>query len=214
MSLAVKICGLSTPETIEAAVAGGAAYVGFVFFPKSPRHVTVSRAADLARPVPSRVQRCGLFVDPDEALLDAVLNTVPLDLLQLHGRETPERCAALRARYRRPVMKAVSIAGAEDVDRAETWLGAVDLLLFDARPPPVPDALPGGNGIPFDWRLLAGRHWPVPWMLSGGLTADNLREGVRATRAPMVDVSSGVETSPGVKSVGMIGEFLTVARSV
>jgi phosphoribosylanthranilate isomerase len=214
MSLAVKICGLSTPETIEAAVAGGAAYVGFVFFPKSPRHVTVSRAADLARLVPGRVQRCGLFVDPDEALLDAVLKTVPLDLLQLHGSETPQRCAALRERYRRPVMKAVSIAGAEDVARAESWLGAVDLLLFDAKPPPIPDALPGGNGIPFDWRLLAGRSWPVPWMLSGGLNADNLREAVRATQAPAVDVSSGIEVGPGVKSVGMIGEFLAAAKKL
>jgi phosphoribosylanthranilate isomerase len=212
MSLSVKICGLSTPETIEAAVAGGADYVGFVFYPKSPRHVTADRAADLVRLVPRTIRRCGLFVDPDDGLLDALLKSVPLDLLQLHGNEPPERCAALRERFRRPVMKAISIATAEDVARAESWIGAVDLLLFDAKPPPRPDALPGGNGLPFDWRLLAGRSWPVPWMLSGGLNAGNLRDAVRTTQAPMVDVSSGVEDSPGIKNTGMIREFLAAAK--
>ena len=214
MSLAVKICGLSTPETVEAAVAGGADYVGFVFYPKSPRCVTPARAADLVRPLAGRVRRCGLFVDPDDGLLDSALAAVPLDLLQLHGAETPERCAALRERYRRPVMKAVSIATAEDVARAERWVGAVDLLLFDAKPPSGPDALPGGNGVAFDWSLLAGRSWPVPWMLSGGLNAGNLRDAVRATRAPAVDVSSGVETSPGIKAPVLIREFLGVARAL
>jgi phosphoribosylanthranilate isomerase len=213
LSLSVKICGLSTPETVEAAVAGGADYVGFVFFPKSPRHVTPSRAADLARLVPDRVRRCGLFVDPDDALLDQALAAVPLDMLQLHGAEPPARCAALRERYRRPVMKAVSIATAEDVARAESWIGAIDLLLFDAKPPRA-DALPGGNGVAFDWRLLADRSWPVPWMLSGGLNASNLREALRMTRAPMVDVSSGVETSPGIKSPALIREFLQIAREL
>jgi phosphoribosylanthranilate isomerase len=142
------------------------------------------------------------------------LNLVPLDLLQLHGNEPPERCAALRERFRRPVMKAVSIATAEDVARAERWIGSVDLLLFDAKPPPRPDALPGGNGLPFDWRLLAGRSWPVPWMLSGGLNAGNLRDAVCATQAPAVDVSSGVEDSPGIKNAGMIREFLAVAKGL
>ncbi|MEA2756231.1 MAG: phosphoribosylanthranilate isomerase [Aliidongia sp.] len=214
MSLSVKICGLSTPETIEAAVAGGADYIGFVFYPKSPRHVTADRAADLVRLVPRTIRRCGLFVDPDDGLLDALLKSVPLDLLQLHGNEPPERCAALRERFRRPVMKAISIATAEDVARAESWIGAVDLLLFDAKPPPRPDALPGGNGLPFDWRLLAGRSWPVPWMLSGGLNAGNLRDAVRTTQAPMVDVSSGVEDSPGIKNAGTIREFLAVAKGL
>ena len=213
MSLSVKICGLSTPETVEAAVAGGADHVGFVFFPKSPRNVTPVRAADLARAVPDKVRRCGLFVDPDDALLDQVLATVPLDVLQLHGAEPPARCAALRERYRRPVMKAVGITTAEDVARAESWVGAVDLLLFDAKPPRA-DALPGGNGVAFDWRLLADRSWPVPWMLSGGLNPGNLREAVRTTRAPAVDVSSGVETSPGIKSTALIREFLAVARAL
>jgi phosphoribosylanthranilate isomerase len=213
LTLSVKICGLSTPETVEAAVAGGADYVGFVFFPKSPRHVTPARAADLARLVPGGVRRCGLFVDPDDALLDQVLATVPLDILQLHGAEPPARCAALRERYRRPVMKAVSIATADDVARAESWLGAIDLLLFDAKPPRA-DALPGGNGVAFDWRLLADRSWPLPWMLSGGLNAGNLREAVRMTRAPVVDVSSGVETSPGMKSPALIREFLQIARGL
>ncbi|MGB8840963.1 MAG: phosphoribosylanthranilate isomerase [Aliidongia sp.] len=214
MSLAVKICGLSTPETIEAAVAGRADYIGFVFYAKSPRHVSAGRAVELARPIPRGTRRCGLFVDPDDGLLEMTLNLVPLDLLQLHGHEPPERCAALRERFHRPVMKAISIATAEDVARAESWIGSVDLLLFDAKPPTRPDALPGGNGIPFDWRLLAGRSWPVPWMLSGGLTAGNLRDAVRATQAPMVDVSSGVEDSPGIKNVGMIREFLAAAKGL
>lgn len=214
MTLQVKICGLSTPETVEAAVAGGADYVGFVFFPKSPRHVTASRAAELARLVPDKMQRCGLFVDPDDALLDSVLKAVPLELLQLHGSESPERCAALRDRYRRKVMKAVSIATAEDVARAEQWLGTVDLLLFDAKPPSDPAALPGGNGLAFDWRLLAGRRWPVPWLLAGGLTAGNLRDAVRMTAASAVDVSSGVESSPGIKSPALIREFLAAAKDV
>ncbi len=213
MSVSAKICGLSTPETVEAAVAGGADYVGFVFFPKSPRNVTPARAADLARLVPDRVRRCGLFVDPEDALLDQVLAAVPLDILQLHGAETPSRCAALRERYRRPVMKAVSIAGPEDVARAESWIGAVDLLLFDAKPPREA-VLPGGNGVPFDWRLLAERSWPLPWMLSGGLNPGNLREAVRMTHAPAVDVSSGVETSPGIKSVALIREFLAITREL
>ena len=214
MSLSVKICGLSTAETVEAAVSAGADYVGFVFFPKSPRNVTPSRAADLAQAVPDRVRRCGLFVDPDEALLDQVLRSVPLDILQLHGAEPPARCAALRERYRRPVMKAVSIATAEDVARAQSWIGSVDLLLFDAKPPKTADALPGGNGVAFDWRLLADRSWPVPWMLSGGLNPGNLHEAVRTTRAPAVDVSSGVETSPGIKSATLIREFLQIAREL
>jgi phosphoribosylanthranilate isomerase len=213
LTLGVKICGLATPETVEAAVSGGAGYVGFVFFPKSPRHVTPSRAADLARLVPGEVRRCGLFVDPDDALLDQVLATAPLDILQLHGAEPPARCAALRERYRRPVMKAIGITTAEDVAKAESWIGAVDLLLFDAKPPRA-DALPGGNGVAFDWRLLADRSWPVPWMLSGGLNAGNLREAVRMTRAPAVDVSSGVETSPGIKSPALIREFLQIARAL
>ncbi len=176
--------------------------------------MTPARAADLARLVPGKVQRCGLFVDPDEAMLDAVLKAVPLELLQLHGSEPPERCAALRERYRRPILKAISIATAEDLARAESWSGAVDLLLFDAKPPPGPDALPGGNGLAFDWRLLAGRSWPLPWMLSGGLNAGNLREAVRATAAPAVDISSGVETSPGIKTPALIRQFLAVAKGL
>jgi phosphoribosylanthranilate isomerase len=214
MSLGAKICGLSTPETVEAAVAGGADFIGFVFFPRSPRAVTAARAADLARPVPRRVQRCGLFVDADDATIEAVLETVPLDLLQLHGAETPERCAAIRERFRRPVMKAFGIASAEDAARAERWVGTVDRLLFDAKPPRLEGALPGGNGAAFDWRILAGRSWPLPWMLSGGLNAGNLAEAVRTTGAPAVDVSSGVETSPGIKDIALIREFLSVAKGL
>lgn len=191
-------------------MASGADYVGFVFYPKSPRHVTLARAASLARLVPSRVRRCGLFVDADDATLEAALGAVPLDLLQLHGNESPSRCAAIRERLRRPVMKAIGVATAEDVARAATWAEAVDLLLFDARP--APGGLPGGNGVVFDWGLLADRSWPVPWMLSGGLNPGNLRDAVRATKAPAVDVSSGVETSPGIKSIDLIRDFVAAAK--
>ena len=214
MTLAVKICGLSTPETVQAAVEGGAGLIGFVFYPRSPRAVTAARAADLARPVPAQIQRCGLFVDADDATIDRALGSLPLDLLQLHGAESPERCAAIRQRFRRPVMKAISIAAAEDVAQAERWFGAVDQLLFDAKPPRSAEALPGGNGQAFDWRLLAERHWPIPWMLSGGLNAGNLRAAVRMTQAPAVDVSSGVETSPGIKDRALIREFLAAAKGL
>jgi phosphoribosylanthranilate isomerase len=212
MSVAAKICGLSTPETVAAAVQGGARFVGFVFYPPSPRSVTPEQAARLAAQVPSTVTKVGLFVDPDDAMLEALLRVMPLDMLQLHGKESPDRAAAIRERFRRPVMKALRIGDAQDVAAAEPYLGRVDRLLFDARPPALPNALPGGNGVPFDWSLLAGRHWPLPWMLSGGLDAGNLTEAVRVTGAEAVDVSSGVETSPGIKDIGLIRTFLETTR--
>ena len=214
MTLQVKICGLSTEETVEAAVEAGASHVGFVFYPRSPRAVTPARAADLARLVPHPVKICGLFVDAEDSAIERALDLLPLDILQLHGAEPPERCARLRERTRRVVMKAVAIATPEDVRRAELWLGSVDLLLFDAKPPPGGQTLPGGNGIAFDWRLLAGRDWPLPWLLSGGLTADTLRDAVRQTRAPEIDVSSGVETAPGIKDTGLIKQFLMAAKAL
>ena len=212
MSLTVKICGLSTEETVAAAIEAGAGLVGFVFYPPSPRAVTPDQVARLVKPVPSTVSKVGLFVDPDDTLLDRVLTLTGLDLIQLHGLEPPERVAQIRERFRRPVMKAIRVGTAADVAVAERYLGVADRLLFDAQPPKRADALPGGNGEPFDWSLLAGRSWPLPWMLSGGLTIGNIAEAVRVTGAPAIDVSSGVETSPGIKDVRLIEDFIATAK--
>ncbi|WP_374443704.1 phosphoribosylanthranilate isomerase [Stella sp.] len=213
MPVPVKICGLTRPEAVAAAVAGGAAFVGFVFYPRSPRAVMPEVAGQLAAAVPKGVTKVGLFVDADDATIARVLAAVPLDLLQLHGHETPERVAAIRARFGVPVMKVLPVAEPGDVEAADRYAPAVDRLMFDSRPPRRPDALPGGNGLPFDWRLMAGRRWPVPWMLAGGLTPENVAEAVRLTGAEAVDVSSGVEDAPGVKNVGKIAAFLAAARA-
>jgi phosphoribosylanthranilate isomerase len=213
LTVAAKICGLSTAEAAAAAVAGGAAFVGFVFYPPSPRNVTPSEAGALCAGVPPRVTRVGLFVDADDQTIAEALAVAPLDMLQLHGKESAERVAAVKQRFGRKVMKAVSIAAAEDVDAALSYLGVADWLLFDARPPKGAGALPGGNGLAFDWQLLAGRAWPIPWMLSGGLTPENLGEAVRLTGAEAVDVSSGVESAPGVKDIAEIAKFLQAARA-
>lgn len=212
MSVAVKICGLSTPEAVDVAVAGGARYVGFVFYPPSPRVVDPRRAAELARRVPTGVRTVGLFVDPDDGTLERVLAAVPLSMLQLHGSETPARVAEIAAARRLPVMKAIKVAEAADVDTAAAYEEVADRLLFDARAPGA--RLPGGNGVPFDWSLLAGRHWRRPWMLSGGLTVENLAEAVAVTGADTVDVSSGVERSPGEKDLDLIRRFLEKAAAL
>jgi len=214
MPVAVKICGLNDAAGVAAALDGGARYVGFVFYPPSPRAVTPAAAGALAAMVPRDVTVVGLFVDPDDALLDAALARVRLDLLQLHGGESPERVAAIRARTGRPVMKAVAIAAAADVDRAAAYEAVADRLLFDAKPPARADALPGGNGLAFDWRLIAGHRWQVPWMLSGGLTAESVAEAVATSGAQAVDVSSGVEDRPGLKSPARIAAFLAAAQAI
>lgn len=171
----VKICGLSRPEDVAAAAAAGARWLGFVFFPKSPRHVPIARATALAVEVPAGLARVGLFVDPDDAQLDATLAEVPLDLIQLHGHETPARVAEVKARFGLPVMKAIGVAGVGDLDALWDYGLVADQLLIDAKPPRG-SALPGGNGLAFDWRLLVGRQFLKPWMLAGGLTADNVAE--------------------------------------
>ena len=214
MSVAAKICGLSSEEAVAAAVAGGAAYVGFVFYPPSPRAVSPERAARLCAAMPPAVRRVGMFVDADDAAIAAILDQAPLDILQFHGKETPERVADVKARFRRPVMKAIAIAAAEDLSAAAPYEAVADLLLFDAKPPRRPDALPGGNGLAFDWRLIAGHEWRLPWMLSGGLSAALLPEAVRISGASAVDVSSGVERRPGDKDPAKIREFLAVARGL
>ncbi|WP_095590500.1 phosphoribosylanthranilate isomerase [Actibacterium ureilyticum] len=208
----VKICGLRDAAQVAAAVDAGAAYVGFVFFPKSPRHIAPEQAAALAAEVPPGVAKVALTVDADDVFLDQLLERVPLDMLQLHGHESPARVAEIRARYGLPVMKAIGIADAVDLDQIDTYAAVADQLLIDAKPPK--DAtLPGGNGLAFDWRLLAGRkYWTRPWMLAGGLTADNVAEAVRLTGARQVDVSSGVESAPGVKDPDRIRAFVTAAQ--
>ena len=214
MSVAVKICGLTGEAAVRAAVAGGAAYVGFVFYPPSPRAVSPARAAALCALVPPGVTRVGLFVDSADDEIRAVLDAMPLDLLQFHGRESPERVAIAKARFARSIMKAIAIASPDDVAAAASFEDSADLLLFDAKPPRRGDALPGGNGLAFDWRLLAGRRWRRPWMLSGGLTAALLPEAVRVSGAGAVDVSSGVERRPGDKDPAKVSEFLRVAGSL
>ena len=209
----VKICGLSTPATVDAAVQAGARYVGFVFYPPSPRAVSVELAGQLARRLPTGVRSVGLFVEPSDDELDDTLSKVPLDLIQLHGGELPARVAEVKRSVSVPVMKAIRVATSEDVAEAEAYQAAADRLLFDAKPPKTVASLPGGNGLVFDWSLLAGRRWSVPWMLSGGLTVDTVAAAVARTGAPAVDVSSGVEDRPGTKSVAKIHAFIAAAQA-
>lgn len=206
----VKICGLRRPEHIQAAAEAGARYVGLVFFPKSPRAVSIDEAALLSPHVPVGVASVGLFVNPDDALLDQVLGQVPLDIVQLHGTESPDRVARVKALTGLPVMKAVGLSGPDDLPALTDYGLVADMLLVDAKPPKGAD-LPGGNGLSFDWRLLVGRKWLRPWMLAGGLTPQNVAEAIRLTGAPAVDVSSGVETEPGVKDEGLIRAFVAAA---
>lgn len=211
-NVAVKICGLSEPAHVDAAAKAGARYVGFVFFPKSPRNVSLDEARALAVNVPEGVAKVALVVNADNAALDALTKLVSIDMLQLHGSETPERVAEVKARYGLPVMKAVGVADASDLVAIDTYSAVADQLLIDAKPPKGAD-LPGGNGLAFDWRLLRDRkYWTKPWMLAGGLTADNVAEAVRLTGARQVDVSSGVESAVGVKDARMIADFTRAAQ--
>jgi phosphoribosylanthranilate isomerase len=207
----VKICGLTDPAGVAAAVQAGATYVGFVFFPKSPRNVTLDQARALALDVPMGVAKVALVVDADDATLDALLAQVPIDMLQLHGHESPARVTEIRTRYGLPVMKAVGVADADDLVQIDIYGRVADQLLIDAKPPR-DAALPGGNGLSFDWRLIAGRDWACPWMLAGGLTPANVAHAVALTGARQVDVSSGVESAPGVKDAARIVAFVAAAH--
>jgi phosphoribosylanthranilate isomerase len=207
----VKICGLRSRAEIGAAVDAGAAYVGMVFFPPSPRHLTLADARWVVAAAPAGVIRVALTVDPTDDALEALLAAVPVDMLQLHGRESPERVAYLRTRFGRPVMKAVGICSEADLAQLDDYAGVADQILVDARPPRGGD-LPGGNGLAFDWRLIGGRRWRRPWMLAGGLTPENVGEAVRLTGADQVDVSSGVESRPGYKDAAKILAFARSAR--
>ena len=209
---AVKICGLKEPMHVQAAARAGAAYCGFVFFPKSPRNVSVADAAALALEAPPGLAKVALVVNADNAFLDTLTATVPLDMLQLHGAETPERVAEVRSRYGLPVMKAVGVADASDLEAIDAYSAVADQLLIDAKPPGGAD-LPGGNGLAFDWKLLADRkYWTRPWMLAGGLTPENVTEAMRLTGARQVDVSSGVESAPGQKDPELIRKFVVAAK--
>jgi phosphoribosylanthranilate isomerase len=214
MPVAVKICGLTDAAALDAAVEGGARYLGFVFYPPSPRALTIERAAELARGAPGDRTTVGVFVDPDDDLLDQTLAQVPLGALQLHGAESPERVRAIRVRTGRAVIKALKVADAEDLAPVAAYAAVADLLLFDAKPPREPGRLPGGNGLAFDWRLLRDLRVGCPWLLSGGLSAGNLEAAVTLCRAPAVDVSSGVERRPGVKDPAKIRRFLGLAAAL
>lgn len=208
-----KICGLTSAEDVHSAVSAGAAYVGFVFFEKSPRNVSIAQAAALAVEVPVGVCKVALVVDADDAALDAITDAVPLDMLQLHGSETPERVAEVRARYGLPVMKAVGIREQADLAALDVYLNVADQILVDAKPPKGAE-LPGGNGLAFDWSLLSGRRWSKPWMLAGGLTPENAQRAMNLTGARQLDVSSGVEDAPGQKSQAKIEAFLGALEGV
>lgn len=213
MTLLVKICGLSTAPTLDAALDAGADLVGFVFFSASPRHLELGHAGALGARVRGRAAKVALTVDADDAAVEAIVGSLRPDMLQLHGRETPERVRAVKARFGLPVMKALPIATVADLDAVSDYAGAADRLLFDARPPN--DATrPGGLGRPFDWRLLEHVETRLPFMLSGGLHRGNVAEALRITRAPGVDVSSGVERAPGEKDPDKIRAFIRAAREV
>lgn len=206
----VKICGLRTEADMVAVAESGAAYAGLVFFAKSPRNLTIPEARALAQAAPTGLAKVGLVVDADDATLDAILAQVPLDMLQLHGHESPDRVAEVRARYGLPVMKAVGVAEEADLAAVFDYSLVADQILIDAKPPKGA-ALPGGNGLSFDWRLVARRRWLKPWMLAGGLTPDNVATAIRLTNARQVDVSSGVESAPGVKDHAKIRAFVAAA---
>lgn len=210
--VSVKICGLATVDDVRACADAGANYMGLVFFEKSPRNITLPAARELALAAPLGLAKVALVVNPSDADLDAITGTVPLDMLQLHGRETPERVAEVKARYGLPVMKAVGIADGDDLPKLESYFGVADQILVDAKPPKGGE-LPGGNGLSFDWRLIAGRRWPCPWMLAGGLTPENVAEAVKMTGAKQVDVSSGVEDAPGQKNAKLIQKFVQSSSS-
>ncbi len=206
----VKICGLRTQADVLAVAASGAAYAGFNFFPKSPRFLTVEQARPLALAAPVGLAKVALVVDATDAALDAIVEGVPLDMLQLHGHETPERVAEVRSRYGLPVMKVVAVSDEGDLPAIMDYALVSDQLLIDAKPPR--DAvLPGGNGLAFDWRLVAQRRWLRPWMLAGGLTPENVAQAIRLTNVRQVDVASGVESAPGVKDAGRIKAFVEAA---
>ncbi len=208
----VKICGVTNAAAIDSAVSAGAHYLGFNFYPPSPRYLTPERASALLRDVPAGVTKVALVVDAQDDELEALLDAVPADVLQLHGHESPERVAEVRVRFGLPVIKVVGIADADDLAELDRYLAVSDQILVDTKPPKNA-RLPGGNGLAFDWRLLQGRRWPCPWLLAGGLTPENVGAAIRLTGARQVDVSSGVESAPGVKDAQRMAAFIQAAQA-
>jgi phosphoribosylanthranilate isomerase len=207
----VKICGLRTAADVAAAARAGANYVGFVFFAKSPRNVSIDEARSLALEVPVGIVKVALVVNASDAELDAITDVVPLDMLQLHGSETPDRVAEIKSRYGLPVMKAIGIRDEADLAQIALYSEVADQILIDAKAPKGA-ALPGGNGLAFDWKLVSRKYWTVPWMLAGGLTPENAALAVQMTGARQIDVSTGVESAPGMKDAGKFAAFVTAAR--
>ena len=215
MAVAAKICGINDPVAMRTAVDGGASHVGLVFYPLSPRAVTPAQAAELARKVPETVSRVGLFVDPTDTEIDAVLAEAPLELLQLHGNEAPTRVAEIRRRTGLMTMKVISVADESDFACAKAYVDVADWLMFDAKPPKdMANALPGGNALSFEWRLLSGRSWNLPWMLAGGLNVSNVGDAVHLSGTAVVDTSSGVEDAKGKKNPEKIRAFLDAVSSL
>ncbi len=212
MAIDVKICGVTSHQAVNAALGGGAKYLGFMFYPPSPRAVTPEEAFELGKAVPSDRLRVGVTVDPDDALIEQILPAV--DAIQLHGKETPARVKAVKEATGKLIIKAMRIGDAADLLPLPAYTEVADMILFDARPPTTPGSLPGGNGLSFDWRLLERLSLHCPWMLAGGLHSDNLADAVRLCRAPAVDVSSGVEAEPGVKNLDKIRGFLDLAATL
>jgi phosphoribosylanthranilate isomerase len=212
MPIQTKICGISTPETLDAAIAGGATHIGLVFFDKSPRNLTIDQAASLAARIPEHVAAVGVFVDPEAAFLDEVRAKVTLKAIQLHGDERPAFTVQMGRRHGIEIWKAIPVKTQGDLTLADKYRGAVHRILYDAKTPKGAD-LPGGMGLRFDWTLLDGRVHPLPWLLSGGLSPENVREAIRVTGADFVDVSSGIESKPGIKDVDKIAAFLKAASA-
>lgn len=212
MALDIKICGLKTDEAIAAALAGGASHVGFIFFAKSPRYVEPAQAGRLRQAAIGKAKAVAVTVDADDAFLDEIVEKMRPDMLQLHGAETPERLAAVKARYGLPVMKVFSVSEAADLDRLKPFIGIADRFMFDAKPPKG-SLLPGGNGVAFDWGILAGLDAGLDYMLSGGLNAANIGDALRSANPPAIDISSGVESAPGVKDPALIEQFFRAVRA-
>ncbi|MCZ4353212.1 phosphoribosylanthranilate isomerase [Roseovarius aestuarii] len=207
----IKMCGLTRTCDVSAAVDAGAAYIGLNFFARSPRYVSIDAMRAIAQAIPVGVAKVALVVDADNAALDALTAQVPLDMLQLHGHETPARVSEVKQRYGLPVMKVLGISDADDLSQIDVYSAVADQMLVDAKPPKGADR-PGGNAVSFDWSLIAGRRWAVPWMLAGGLTPENVAEAVQATGARQVDVASGIESAPGIKDAGLMRAFVSAAQ--
>ena len=212
MALDIKICGLKTDEAMAAALAGGASHVGFIFFAKSPRYVEPAQAGRLRQAAIGKAKAVAVTVDADDAFLDEIVEKMRPDMLQLHGAETPARVAEVKARYGLPVVKVFSVSEAADLDRIKPFVGIADRFMFDAKPPKG-SQLPGGNGVAFDWRILAGLDAGLDYMLSGGLNAANIGDALRSANPPAIDISSGVESAPGVKDPALIEQFFRAVRA-